>query len=158
VRKIAGPRDDTAAPRGRAARRADTLARLARDVDCWVASADGSGLACLVPLSFAWDGARLVLATASASRTARNLRASGRAHLALGTLRDVVAIEGTVEVVDRAAIAPALADAFAGRAGWEPRDQPADYVYLLVTPRRIQAWRESNEQADKTIMRDGEWL
>jgi general stress protein 26 len=150
--------NNAAAPRSRAQRRADTLAKLTQEVDCWVASASASGVACLVPLSFVWDGTRLVLATASASRTARNLQRAGRVHLALGSARDVVAIEGAVEVVDRAAIAPALANAFAARAGWEPRDQRRDYAYLLVRPLRIQAWRESNEQPDKTIMRDGEWV
>jgi hypothetical protein len=27
-----------------------------------------------------------------------------------------------------------------------------------VTPRRIQAWREENELAEREIMRDGRWL
>ena len=32
------------------------------------------------------------------------------------------------------------------------------YAYLRVTPRRIQAWREENELAEREIMRDGHWL
>jgi len=32
------------------------------------------------------------------------------------------------------------------------------YAYLRVTPRRIQAWREENELAEREVMRDGHWL
>ena len=46
----------TPAPRSRAQRKADTLALLRTEVDCWVASADKVGNAHLVPLSFYWDG------------------------------------------------------------------------------------------------------
>jgi hypothetical protein len=45
------------APRSRAQRRADTLAWLRTEVDCWVASADEMGNAHLVPLSHYWDDA-----------------------------------------------------------------------------------------------------
>jgi hypothetical protein len=38
-------------PRSRAQRKADTLALLRTEVDCWVASADEMGNAHLVPLS-----------------------------------------------------------------------------------------------------------
>jgi hypothetical protein len=145
-------------PRSRSERRADTLALLTGQVDCWVASASASGDAYLVPLSFVWNGSRLVLATAAATRTARNLERAGRIRLALGTTRDVVMIDGVVDIVDGEAIAPALADAFARGTGWEPRQEAAPYVYLLVTPRRIQAWREENELPDRTLMEDGRWI
>ena len=55
------------------------LAKLRDDVDLWVASADESGEAYLVPLSFHWDGAALTLATPRSSRTAVNLLRAGRA-------------------------------------------------------------------------------
>jgi hypothetical protein len=65
--------------RSRAQRKADTLALLRTEVDCWVASADGMGNAHLVPLSHYWDGAALVLATPRSSPTATNLlRAASR--------------------------------------------------------------------------------
>ena len=67
-------------PRARAQRKADTLALLRTEVDCWVASGDGLGNAHLVPLSHYWDGAALVLATPRSSPTATNLlRAASRA-------------------------------------------------------------------------------
>jgi hypothetical protein len=49
--------------RSRAQPKADTLALLRTEVDCWVASADEMGNAHLVPLSHHWDGAALVLPT-----------------------------------------------------------------------------------------------
>ena len=37
-------------------RKRDVLARLERERDIWVASADADGLPCLVALWFVWDG------------------------------------------------------------------------------------------------------
>ena len=46
-----------ASARSAAQRKQDTLARLERDVDAWIATAnEGSGTPYLVPLSFWWDG------------------------------------------------------------------------------------------------------
>jgi len=145
------------APRAPAQRRADTLARLAEDVDVWVATARGD-IPHLIPLSFLWDGARLLLATPDASVTARNLRATGRARLTLGTTRDVVVIEGTAESLPVAAVSRAVADAFALRTGFDPRTSAARMAFIWIRPRRVQAWREENELAGRELMRDGEWL
>jgi len=145
------------APRSRAQRRADTLARLERDVDVWVATARGD-VPHLIPLSFLWDGKRMLLATPDESVTARNLRATGRARMTLGTTRDVVVIEGTAESLPLAAVAPAVADAFAARTGFDPRRSPARMAFIWILPRRIQAWREENELAERELMRDGAWL
>ena len=43
-------------------RKADTLRRLENDVDTWVATADpATGTPYLVPLSFLWDGATVLI-------------------------------------------------------------------------------------------------
>jgi hypothetical protein len=147
----------TAAPRDPARRRDDTLARLASDVDVWVATARGD-VPHLIPLSFLWDGTRLLLATPDSSVTARNLRATGRARLSLGTTRDVVVIEGTADSLPVAAVPAATADAFAARTGFDPRQSAARMVFIWITPRRIQAWREENELLGRELMRDGVWL
>jgi Pyridoxamine 5'-phosphate oxidase len=142
------------APRSRSQRQADTLAKLRGEVDLWVASADEAGVAYLVPLSFHWDGAALTLATPRESRTAVNLLRAGWARVALGPTRDVVIVEGTVAELPRGAD-PQLAEAFAAAAGFEP---PEGYVYLRITPREIQAWREADELAGRRLMRAGAWL
>ena len=147
----------TGSLRDPASRRADTLARLASDVDVWVATARGD-VPHLIPLSFLWDGARLLLATPDSSVTARNLRATGRARLTLGTTRDVVVIEGTADSLPVAAVPAATADAFAARTGFDPRRSAARMVFIWITPRRIQAWREENELPGRELMRDGAWL
>src|SRR2546423_4392923 len=96
-RRAAGEdRSVTPAPRSRAQRKADTLALLRTEVDCWVASADETGNAHLVPLSFYWDGAALVLATPRSSPTATNLIRAGLARVGLGQTRDVVLVDGRV--------------------------------------------------------------
>ena len=150
---------DSPAPRHPAQRKADVLAKLAGAADCWVASASARGDAYLIPLSYLWDGQRIVLATPGTSRTARNLRRAGRVRLGWGPTRDVVIVEGTVTVVGLDEVDSALADGFAAAAGFDPRRsaEESPYVYLVVTPQRIQAWREANELAGREVMVDGEW-
>src|SRR6266704_2700311 len=132
----------TEPPRTRQQRKQDMLNRLERDVDAWVATADReSGTPYLVPLSFLWDGATLLVATPAASPTGRNLQASGRVRLGIGPTRDLVLIEGT---------AHALAAA-------ELPDEVSDYRYFRIRPRLVQAWREANELNGRYLMRDGEW-
>ena len=83
-------------PRSRAQRKADTLALLRTEVDCWVTSADEMGNAHLVPLSHYWDGAALVLATPRSSPTATNLLRAGAARVGVGPTQDVVLVDGRV--------------------------------------------------------------
>lgn len=148
---------DRPPPRTAAERKRDTLARLATDVDTWVATADRQGNAYLVPLSFFWDGAALTMATVEESPTARNLRSSGRPRLAIGSTRDVILIDGTVAAYSLDTVPPELADEFAARL-WDVRKQRQAYGYFRVTPQQIQAWREGNELSGRDLMCDGTWL
>lgn len=76
-------------------RKQDTLDRLEKDTDAWVATADAeSGTPYMVPLSFLWDGETLLVATPASSPTGRNLRATGRVRIGIGPTRDVVLVEG----------------------------------------------------------------
>jgi hypothetical protein len=143
--------------RTRPQRKADVLARLQRDVDVWVASADANGEAYLIPLSYYWDGRSLTVSTPRASRTAVNLVRAGTARVALGQTRDVVLIDGAVEALALGA-EPELEEAHARASGFDPRTLSDEYVYLRITPRAIQAWREVNELAGRWLMRDGEWI
>ena len=143
--------------RTRSQRKADVLARLEHDVDLWIASADEHGEAYLIPLSYYWDGNSLTVSTPRASRTAVNLMRAGTARVALGQTRDVVLIDGVVEALALGA-EPELEEAHAQASGFDPRTLSDEYVYLRITPRAIQAWREVNELAGRWLMRDGEWL
>jgi hypothetical protein len=140
-------------------RKQDTLDRLERDEDVWVATADGENATpYLVPLSFLWDGATLLLATPAASPTGRNLRATGRARLGVGPTRDVVMIEGMAQTLTAAELPGDVGDAFAEKTGFDPRTLTSEYLYFRVTPQRVQAWREANELAGRDLMREGEWI
>lgn len=98
------------------------MARLEHDVDAWVATADGSGgTPHLVPLSFLWDGADMLVATPAASRTGRNLRATGTVRLGIGPTRDVVLVEGAVRALAAGEVPGDVGDAFAARTGFDPR-------------------------------------
>jgi hypothetical protein len=143
--------------RGLAERVRDTLARLAGDVDCWVATG-GVGGPYLIPLSFLWDGDAVWVATPTASPTARNLAEGGRVRLGVGVTRDVTLIDGTAVGTAEGDVDEELATAFAAKTGFDPRAESAPYTYFRVTPVRVLAWREANELAGRVIMRDGAWV
>ncbi|MFF4014571.1 pyridoxamine 5'-phosphate oxidase family protein [Streptomyces sp. NPDC001843] len=140
-------------------RKQDTLRRLERDVDLWVASADADGGApYLVPLSFVWDGETLLVATPAASPTGRNLATTGTARLGIGPTRDVVMVDGTVTPVELADLPEEEAELFPARTGFDPRGLKTRYRYFRIRPQRVQAWREANELDGRDLMRDGKWL
>jgi len=147
-----------AGPRSKRQRRADVLAKLGGPVaDAWVATA-GDGDPYLVPLTLAWHDERLLLATDRDSPTVRNLTARGRARIGFGPTRDVVLIDVVLEATIPVAEATAEGAAYAAQNDWDPRTAGATYVFLVLRPTRIQAWREQNELSGRTLMRDGEWL
>jgi len=146
-------------PRPAAVRKADTLAALsAPAADTWVATAAGDRPH-LVPLSLAWVDERVVLAVADDSPTTRNLIATRRARLGVGVTRDVVMIDAELEASHPVPAAPEeLAAAYAAQSDWDPREDGEGYLYLVLRPTRVQAWREVNELRDRTLMRRGAWL
>lgn len=131
----------------------DVLERLHKDADAWVATA-ADGTPWLVPLSFHWTGQALLMATLRRSRTYRNLAAGGGARVALGHTRDVVMLDGTVDLP--ATLPDGEAGAVAAATGYDPRTQD-DTAYVRFTPARVQAWRTSAELDGRTIMADGRW-
>ncbi len=141
-------------PRPLATRKRDTLHRLTHDVDAWVSTASLDGTPYLMPLSFLWTGDHIYLSTATTNPTARNLRENPRLQLTLGTLRDVVHVTGTTDPTQPT---PAQAQAFATKAGFDPRPLP-NYPFIRVTPTQIQAWQEANELKERTLMTNSTWL
>lgn len=100
-----------------------------------------------MPVWLAWLDERVVIAVSDKSRTARDISATRRARLGIGPTRDVVMIDAVLQSATAVAEAPAhLADGYVSQARWDPRDA-SGYSYLELRPRRIQAWRESNEIA-----------
>ena len=112
-----------------------------------VATADADGGPWLVPLSFVWDGERLLLSTTGSSPTGRNLAAGGAIRIGIGETRDVVLVEGTVDgTVDGVTgIAPADLPASIGNVRRHDRLRPAHAgprgATTGVRPVRVLAWR-----------------
>jgi hypothetical protein len=122
-----------------------------------VASGSDSGPAHLVPLSLAWLDERAVIAVPESSVTCRNITSTGRARVAVGPTRDVVMIDAVLDRSTAVADDAELGEAYAAQADWDPRTS-SGYVFLVLRPVRIQAWRESDEIAGRTLMRDGAWV
>jgi hypothetical protein len=122
-------------PRTQQQRKQDALRRLEYDVDAWVATADPeSSTPYLVPLSFLWDGSALLIATPSASPTGRNLQATGKVRVGIGPTRDVVLIEGTAHALATTALPDEVADSFAAKTGFDPRQLTTNYLYFRNSP------------------------
>jgi hypothetical protein len=126
-------------------------------IDVWVATASVAGAAHLVPVSLAWVAERVVIAVEATAVTARNIEASGKARLAVGPTRDVVMIDAVLERSVDVAEDEALGTAYVAQADWDPR-AGTGYLFLVLRPVRVQAWREANEMSARTLMRDGRWL
>lgn len=141
-------------PREPGQRVRDTLDRLESDTDLWIATAH-DGRPWLVPLSFSWTGTTLLMATQRRSRTYRNLAEDAGARVALGHTRDVVMLDGEIDLPEH--LAEREAGAVASAAGYDPRTD-SDAGYLRFTPRRAQAWRTAAEIEGRTIMTDGRWV
>ncbi|SEE08780.1 pyridoxamine 5'-phosphate oxidase family protein [Ruania alba] len=145
-------------PRPGAQRKSDTVATLRTPaLDGWVATASPDGVPYLVPLSIVWADERVIIAVDGGSRTARNLLASPRARVGIGPTRDVVMMEVVVDRVVDVGTDEELAQVYAAQADWDPRGDDG-YVYLVLRPERVQAWREVTEAVGRTLMRDGAWL
>ncbi len=126
-------------------------------IDVWVATATTGGDPYLVPLSLAWIGERAVIAVEEGSVTARNLAGGRSARLAVGPTRDVVLLDVDLERIVGVDDEAELGAAYAAQADWDPRGL-AGYVFVVLRPTRVQAWREANELRGRLLMRHGEWL
>ena len=147
-------------PRSASQRKLDALALLrSKEQDGWVATGSSDGMAHLVPLSIAWDGECVLVATEPSAVTTKNIESNGRARIALGATRDVLMIDAELEAAGRAVVVDDdQIHCYIAQSGWDPRDAGVEFVMLRLRPTRIQAWREVNEIADRTLMRNGEWL
>ncbi|MEU1516347.1 pyridoxamine 5'-phosphate oxidase family protein [Streptomyces sp. NPDC005811] len=144
--------------RGPGRRKRDVLARLGRESDVWVASADAAGVPCLVALWFVWDGECVWLATRLSNPTGRNLRTGGRTRLAFGDTRDVVLIDGETVTYPADDVPEEAAGAFLAKTGWDPRRESAVYAFFRVRPVAVQAWCGTRELPGRHLMRDGVWV
>lgn len=111
-----------------------------------------------MPLSLAWINGDVVVSTPTDTPTARNVRQTGRARLALDSTADVVMIDTTAVALLLDDASPELVAEYATRVGWDPREESGSWSLLRLTPTRVQAWNSVAEIAGRTVMRDGEWL
>ena len=148
------------ATRSREERKADALVKItATRANVWVASASPTGGVHLIPVTHTWNGSQHVLTTEPGSRTVANVTANPRVRLALGETRDVVMVDAVlVEAIPAADASATIADGYASQAGWDPRTDAGEYVYLVFRPERIEVWREDEDLAGRTVMRNGAWI
>ena len=136
----------------------DSTAKLEAGGDAWLATSGPSGPH-LVPLSLAWDPASgdLVFCIKQETVTARNITIEPTVRVGVGPTRDVLMIDGTAQISGLVNDDPSLAAFFHEKTGWDPLPDGGDLIFARVTPSRMQAWREVDEIANRTVMVDGAW-
>jgi general stress protein 26 len=137
-------------------RRVAALERLRSNSNLWLAtSSDGRGPH-LIPVSYWWDGERLLTATFQGSRTLRNIQAQPRVRASIGSTGDVLMIDATAAVMAPADIEATAAEGYAQASG-VPRSAPG-FTYVRLVPQRIQVWKGQAEFSGRTVIRSGAWL
>ncbi len=136
----------------------DARAKLDAGGDAWLATSGPTGPH-LVPLSLAWDSASggLIFCAEQRSVTTRNIAAEPAVRIGLGPTNDVLMIDGTARITGPVRDDETLAAIFHERTRWDPRGDSGDWIFIRVTPSRMQAWRGVDEIADRTVMVDGIW-
>jgi hypothetical protein len=144
--------------RSRERRKADALTVLEGNPGGWLATASDQGGPHLIPVSVWWDAGLAVVATRSASRTARNLESTGTARLGIGSPDDVVMLDLELVGSDPVANAPDLESRFTATMGWDPADEGPDWSFFRFRPIRIQVYQGYGELKGREVMRNGAWL
>lgn len=143
--------------RSNAERVADTITALEQQSECWIATGRPDGSAHLIPLSFAWDGAKILLATFTDSVTTRAVSSTGRVQFSLPSTTDVVLIDADAAVREVGELADHLYERFVRQAGFHPRRTVDRFSFLVLTPVRVLAWRSEEELIGREIMKAGVW-
>jgi len=137
-------------------RREAALERLRSNSNLWLATAsDGRGPH-LIPVSYWWDGARLLTATFEGSRTLRNVQVQPKVRASIGSTGDVLMIDATAVVMAMADVEETAAEGYAQASG-VPRSAPG-FTYVQLVPERMQVWNGRAEFSGRTVMRAGVWL
>ncbi len=144
--------------RDTAQRVADAQRRLASEACVWIATASAAGEPHLVALSLWWDGHALMATTPAGNPVGRNIAATKRARASLPDAEDVVTMKAEASVIPLAEIEPASAIAMVEALGWDPRNEPGDWVLITLVPTLVWAWNGLHEVAGRTIMRNSTWL
>lgn len=146
-------------PRTTAQRVADTRRLLETAQPGWLATADADGRSHLIACTAWWHAGEVVVATVGTTRTARNLRATRHARLALGTTQDATLLDLEATELTPVTEAPSdIADGFHAAARWDPREIGSEWVFVRFRPTRIQAYRGYDETAGSDVFRGGRWL
>jgi Pyridoxamine 5'-phosphate oxidase len=137
-------------------RRAAALEHLRSNSNLWLATASDERGPHLIPVSYWWDGTRLLTATFDGSRTLRNVRVQPRVRAAVGSTEEVLMIDAMAAVVAATDIGTTAAEGYA-RASGIPRSAPG-FTYVQLVPERMQVWKGPAEFSGRTVMRAGMWL
>ncbi len=144
--------------RSRRQRILDILAALDRENELWISVVRADGSPHAIPLSFVWDGERIIIATADRSVTSSALRRTGKARLALPSTSDVIMFDVTATVVSVDQIDATTHMLFCRVAGFDPSATAEQFIYALLAPHRVLAWRDEPEIKQREVMRLGQWL
>jgi hypothetical protein len=143
--------------RDTATRKADVLQTLEKQGHFWLATSEVGGRPHMIGVSGWWDGTDLVVTTAGASRTARNMGMNPLVTMAAGDPSDAIVIQA--QMVDSSGVAESteVASGFSAAMGWDPREMDG-WMFFRLRPTRIQAFRGYEEIEGRDVMVKSRWL
>jgi len=150
----------TPAPRSAHQRKADVLALFGDPGLCGtLTSVDGDADPEAPSVPLAWVEEYLVLAAAATDPVPKRVAAATRVRLDFGSGEDDVVRVDAEPVLDVPAADAhrRLAEGFVAATGWDPRAERKKHRFVVLEPRRIQAWRGRREIAGRTVMMVGAW-
>jgi pyridoxamine 5'-phosphate oxidase-like protein len=143
--------DGAAAYRSPDERQRVVAVRFAGDRDCWLLTQDPANGPYAIPLSFVVSGQHALMATASASRTVKNVEIDPRAALVLGGYGDAIRAYGRCAVLPLERVGRELRSSYVMKTGWDPERSGSHFVGLLLDMEKVLCSRSPTEDGDNVV-------
>lgn len=143
--------------RDTATRKKDVLALLEKQGHYWLTTAEIGGRPHVIAVSGLWDGAGITVATLGTSKTAKNMAMNPLVVLAGGDPSDAVVIQAQVIEGVPVGDSPKVLEDWKKAMGWDPSEL-GDWMFYLLRPTRIQAFRGYDEIGGRDVMLRSRWV
>lgn len=143
--------------RDAATRKADVIAFLEKQGHYWLTTAEVGGRPHVIAVSGLWDGSGITVSTLGTSKTARNMAMNPLVVLAGGDPQDAIVIQA--HVIESAPVgdSPRVLEEWKKAMGWDPSEL-GDWMFYLLRPTRIQAFRGYDEIGGRDVMLRSRWV
>lgn len=143
--------------RDAATRKKDVLAFLEKQGHYWLSTAEIGGRPHVIAVSGLWDGSGITVTTLGSSKTAKNMAMNPLVVLAGGDPQDAIVIQAQVIESVPVGESPRVLQDWKKTMGWDPSEL-GDWMFFLLRPTRIQAFRGYDEIGGRDVMVRSRWV